>query len=343
VAVEILLCTFEIYVTKQSKIDPYHMLRAQMKPIRLAAAVFLATTTMAMAQEKVQISYSGVVSVAHLAGISDTNDSLDYFYGNGDVSFRWSTANDLKFGADLGIETFHILDDEDGSDSSAYYAAGFVEGRFGKVSIGMPRSVMAEYFTAPALAGSEAFESEIGFFTSGDIVGLLKMSESGEELYGARYDGKIGQIEVAAAAFRLSESSGHIEEIVARYDAGQWSVSLGTLLFEADVLSLGYTSLEVQGHAGKFSGGIVYSKNDFSIFTTILNVDSICGFVSYDVNEMIKLNTQVLYLTAGALEQNYYSFDLEYKNKTGAFINAGVFTDESFSDNTFEVSLGYKF
>ena len=307
-----------------------------MKSFHLAAAVLFASTPMAMAQEKVQISYSGVVSVEHLAV---SNDSFDYFYGNGDVSFRWSTANDLKFGAELGIETFRSLNEGVSDDLTAYYAAGVVEGRFGKVSIGMPRGIMDDYFTIPALGGSELFETEISGLFGSNFVGLVKLYESGtEELYGARYDGKIGQIKVAASTFRLSESSVHIEEIAARYDAGQWSVSLGTVLLEDDGNSANSTSLEVQGHAGKFSGGMVYTKTDLMV-----SIDSIRGFVSYDLNEMIKLNTQVMHFTDGALDSNLYSFDLEYNNKTGTFINAGVFTDESFDDNIFDVSLGYKF
>ena len=310
-----------------------------MKPFHLAAAVLFASTTMAMAQEKVQISYSGVVSVGHY---SLSNSSTDYFYGNGDVGFRWSTVNDLKFGADLGIETFHKLDDVSYHITS-YYAAGVVEGRFGKISIGMPRGIMDDYFTVPALGGSEALDhySEFTLFTSTDLIGIFKLiGGEEEELYGARYDGKIGQIEVSASAFRSSDSSVHIEEIAARYDAGQWSVSLGTVLLEDNGGSANSTSLEVQGHAGKFSGGMVYTKSD-----PIGNIDSIRGFVSYDVNEMIKLNTQVIHVTteATASDWNIYSFDLEYTNKTGAFINAGIIKSDLSDGNFFDVSLGYKF
>ncbi len=64
-----------------------------MKPFHLAAAVLFASTPMAMAQEKVQISYSGVVTVDHLS-LPDFDGN--YFYGNGDVNFRWSTVNSVK-------------------------------------------------------------------------------------------------------------------------------------------------------------------------------------------------------------------------------------------------------
>ena len=305
-----------------------------MKSFHLAAAVFLATTTMAIAQEKVQITYSGVVSVEHLA---DANGSGNYFYGNGDVSFRWPSVNDLKFGVDLGLENFSVLDNVS-VHLTSYYVAGIVEGRFGKVSIGMPRGIMDDYFTVPGMGGSESFNqySELGVIGS-DLIGSFKLIWSGEEeFYGARYDGKIGQIEVAASAFRLSGSAVHAEEIAARYDAGQWSVSLGTVLLDFEGISLSSTSLEVQGHAGKFSGGMVYTNSD------LLNIDAIRGFVSYDVNEMIKLNTQVLHFNTGSSDSKMYSFDLAYKHKTGAFITAGVIKNAS-DNNLYNVSLGYKF
>ena len=304
-----------------------------MKSFHLAAAVFLATTTMAIAQEKVQITYSGVVSVEHLA---DANGSGNYFYGNGDVSFRWPSVNDLKFGVDLGLENFSVSENVSYHFTS-YYVAGIVEGRFGKVSIGMPRGIMDDYFTVPGMGGSESFNqySLFGLF-GGDLIGTFKLFGSGEEeFYGARYDGKIGQIEVAASAFRLSGSAVHAEEIAARYDAGQWSVSLGTVLLGFEGISVSSSSLEVQGHAGKFSGGMVYTNSDLLNYT-------IRGFVSYDVNEMIKLNTQVLHFNTGSSDYNIYSFDLAYKHKTGAFITAGVIKNAS-DNNLYNVSLGYKF
>ena len=324
-------------------IEPFHKLRTHMKSFQLAAAALLATTGMAIAQEKVQISYSGVVTVDHL---SLSNLDGNYFYGNGDVNFRWSTVNSVKFGVDLGVETFGSLGDEFSDDLSAYYAAGVVEGLFGKLSIGMPRSVVSEYFKGPKIAGSELLDLDFGFFGF-DLVRVVKLdnSDAGGELYGARYDGKFGHFNVAASVshlsdFYVSDTSSNIEEIVAQYATGLWSVTLGTVLFEQEGISANTTSLEVQGSAGKFSGGIVYTKSD------IFEADSIRGFVSYDVNEMIKLNTQVLHMTDGNSDLEFYSFDFSYKHKTGAFINAGVITGGTFygpDDNIINLSLGYKF
>jgi hypothetical protein len=244
------------------------------------------------------------------------------------------------------VETVGSLGDEFSDDLTAYYAAGVVEGRFGKISIGMPRSVVSEYFKGPKIAGSELLDLDFGFFGS-DLVRLVKLdnSDGGGELFGARYDGKFGQFNVAASVSHLSDfsvidTSGNIEEIVAQHATGLWSVTLGTVLFEQDGFSANTTSLEVQGSSGKFSGGIVYTKSD------VFDADSIRGFVSYEVNEMVKLNTQALHMTDGKSDLEFYSFDFSYKHKTGAFINAGVITGGTWygpDDNIFNLSLGYKF
>jgi hypothetical protein len=310
-----------------------------MKSFQLATAVILATTTMAMAQDKVQISYSGVLSVEHLSG-PDYRE--DYFHGNGNVGFRWSTDSHLKFGVDLGIETFGLFNNgESFYDLSAYYASGFVEGQFGKFSIGMPRGIMDDYFSVPAMAGSELFDLEISLLGS-DFFRYLKLfsDEVGENIYGLRYDGKIGQIEVAASVSKFSEYIGNVGELVVRYDAGQWSVTLGTSLFETDGSSINSTSLEVQGNTGKFSGGIVYNKTD----ELVSYADSARAFISYDVNDAVKVNAQVLnYQVFGGSGEMIYGFDLSYRHKTGAFFNAGMLANDTLVDKIFNVSVGYKF
>ena len=322
-----------------------------MKSFQLAATVIFATTTMAMAQEKVKISYSGVVS---LEQVSDLNSSENYLYGNGDVSFRWSTATDLKFGADIGIETFRSLSDDLYYDTSAYYAVGVVEGPFGKISIGMPRSVMSEYFIIPEVAGSEHLDLDIDFL-SPDLVRFFKLllSDSDGEMYGARYDGMVGRFNVAASVFKLSDSSGNdtsgnIEELVAKYAADQWSIALGAVQFEQGGVSANSTSLEVQGHSGKISGGLVFTEFGELFFGGGSDNDSSSrAFVSYDVGEEVKINAQVLnFQSFGDPDVKIYSLDVSYKHKTGAFLNAGVMTSDNLfksTDKIFAFSLGYQF
>jgi hypothetical protein len=319
-----------------------------MKSLLIASAVLLATTTLAIAQEKVQISYSGIITLDHLDGV---NYGGDYFYGNGDVSFRWSTVNDLKFGADVGIETFGFLNQDVSYDLSAYYAVGVVEGKFGKISIGMPRSVMSEYFVVPKVAGSELLDLDIGFLGS-DLVRYVKLllSDADGEMYGVRYDGIIGRFNVAASVSQLSDSygngtAGNIEEIVAKYAADQWSVTLGTVRFEQGGISANSTSLEVQGHSGKISGGFVFTKLGELFLGGGADDGSISrAFASYDVSEAVKLNAQIIdYQIFGNLDEMMYSFDVSYKHKTGAFVNAGVISGDTGIDKIFNVSLGYKF
>ncbi len=107
--------------------------------------------------------------------------------------------------------------------------------------------------------------------------------------------------------------------------------------------SVNGTSLEVQGRSGKLSGGVVYSNWD-KLFLS----ESIRGFFSYDVNDVIKINTQVIYYQVGVpidgdSDFTFYAIDLAYKHKTGAFINAGMISSDSWDGNEFSLSLGYKF
>jgi hypothetical protein len=310
-----------------------------MKSFQLATAVILATTTMAMAQDKVQISYSGVLSVEHLSG---TDFREDYFHGNGDVIFRWSTASNLKFGVDFGIETFGLFENAGSfTDLSAYYASGIIEGQFGKFSIGMPRGIMVDYFYFPPIAGSELFDLDMSLLGH-DVFRYLRLlsDEGGENAFGLRYDGEIGQIGVAASVSNFSEYIGNFGELVVHYDAGQWSVTLGTSLFEIDGSSGNSTSLEVQGSAGKFTGGILYNKTDELISSS----GSARAFVSYDVSDAVKITGQVLnYHFVSGSDNVIYAFDLSYKHKTGAFVNAGVLTNDTLVDKIFSLSVGYKF
>ena len=84
----------------------------------------------------------------------------------------------------------------------------------------------------------------------------------------------------------------------------------------------------------------MYNKTDAIISYS----DSARAFISYDVSDAVKINAQVLnYQFVSGSDDAFYAFDLLYKHKTGAFVNAGVLTNETLADNIFNVSVGYKF
>jgi hypothetical protein len=313
-----------------------------MKSYLIAATAALTSSTMAIAQEKVQISYSGVLSVQHAYG---TDLRVDYFHGNGDLSLRWSTVGDAKFGADFGIENFSTSNDDKDYVLTEYYASGVMEGRYGKVSLGMPRGVIEQYFYMPALGGSELLGREIAFMGS-DLFRIFKTdaSDNGGNLYSARYDGTIGQIDLATSFSRFSGSTGdlygNIKEIAARFDGGLWSIVLGTSIVDFEEFSANSTSIEVQGRAGKLLSGMLYNKSN----EQVIGPSSLRAFVAYDLSESVNLNSQILrYYTDGSSIDDIYSFDLSYKHRTGALFDAGLVTTKSWGDKIFNVSLGYMF
>jgi hypothetical protein len=309
-----------------------------MKTTLLAVAALSATTSLAMAQDKVEITFSGTLSVADTT-FAGRNEQ--YFDGNSDVRFRNRADNGVKFGADLGVETFQPINNPTGTSVTAHYATAVLENQFGKVSIGMPRSIKENYFTVPKIGGTELLDLNSPFLST-DSFRTFKnlLNQSGEEIYGARYDGKIGQIALAASINRFSDNSGNLDEIVAHYDGNDWSMSLGATVLNLDGFSITNTTLEVQGRNGKISGGIVLETSDQNSF----GPDTARVFVSYDFNDEIKLNTQVLhYQITGRGVANTYGIDLSYTHKSGAFLTAGVVDYASSNDKRFNVILGYTF
>jgi hypothetical protein len=117
-------------------------------------------------------------------------------------------------------------------------------------------------------------------------------------------------------------------------------MSLGATVLNLDGFSITNTTLEVQGRNGKLSGGIVLETSDQNSF----GPDTARVFVSYDFNDEIKLNTQVLhYQITGRGVANTYGIDLSYTHKSGAFLTAGVVDYASSNDKRFNVILGYTF
>lgn len=309
-----------------------------MKSTLLAAAALFVTTSQVMAQDKVEITYSGTLSFTDTT-FGGRNEQ--YFDGNSDVGFRNRADNGVKFGVDLGVKTFQPINDPTGTSVTAHYATTALENQFGKVSIGMPRSIKESYFTVPKMGGTELIDLNWSFLST-DSFRTLKnlLNQSGEEIYGARYDGKIGQIALAASINRFSDDSGNLDEIVAHYDGNDWSMSLGATVLNLDGLSITNTTLEVQGRKGKLSGGIVLETSDQHSF----GPDTARVFVSYDFNDEIKFNTQVLhYQISGRDVANTYGVDLSYTHKSGAFLTAGVVDYASSNDKRFNVILGYTF
>ncbi|MEI6797644.1 MAG: porin [Pseudomonadota bacterium] len=314
-----------------------------MRTIALAITALGPTTAFAMAQDKVQITYSGMVSVERLSygGYSET-----WAHSTGDVGLRWPTSSGAKIGVNLGVETFHSLDYDYGLDGlTAYYAAAVLENRFGKISVGMPHGVMGDYFTVPAIGGT--YLSQLTTNYGGpDFLRYVKLllGQDYVEMTGVRYDGKIGQIDIGASVNKFNGYSANLKEVVAHYARQDWSVSLGASFFDQGDYVSHSTNLEVQGRKGKMSGGIILTKSD----DYFLEPDSTLAFVSYHINDQIKLNAQVTRFEEMKSEaQTIYAIDLSYTHPSGGFISAGVFNDIwGNADNDthiVDVAVGYKF
>jgi hypothetical protein len=311
-----------------------------MNTLHLATAVLFATTTLAMAQDKVAFTYSGTLSAESL---STNGTSLQLFYGDLYAGVRWPTASNIKMGFDLGLETLNeIGDSQVGGQLNAIYATAVVETQYGKFSIGSPRSVVGDYFSVPNFGGSEFFTLETAYLT-GDLFTVIKL-ESDENIYGARYDGKIGQFSFGASINKPSDNGSflggtNLDEIAGQYSVGNWSVSLGATQISASGYSEHSVNFEIQGRTGKVSGGVALSKSNI-----IGDVLTTRAFASYDVTDQIKVNAQVLNIDVrDSTSQSVYGLDVSYTHVSGAFLQAGIITGTSSENDAVDVTLGYKF
>lgn len=312
-----------------------------MKKVIVATSLLFATSPIAAAQEMAKITYSGTLSAERLSG---STYAENFFYGNGDINFRWKAGSDLNFGADIGIESYSVLrNDSSNYNATAYYASVVLEGSLGKVSIGMPRGVTSDYFSVPAIAGSELSNLELAFLGT-DFFRFLKLeaAKEGIDVYGVRFDGEINRVNFATSLSKISNSSSNIIESVAQYNGGQWSFTLGTSAFDLDGASTNTISLEFQGNIGSLSGGVAYNRSD----VLVSSVDITRAFAAYQVNDALKVNAQVMKIESIDIDNSnglVYSIDLSYVHNSGAFINAGMFTGDIPDDEVFNVALGYKF
>ncbi len=317
-----------------------------MKSITLAAAALCASTTLAAAEEKVQFTYSGRISIE---SISEGEGNAQFAYGNLDAGVRWPTTSGMKLGFDLGYEAINAFNDDVNYLTSSYLTATAVlDTSYGNFSAGTQKNVIDKYFSMPALGGSEILKLEMAVFT-GDIFRVFRLEGDGN-IYGVRYDGQMGQVAFGASVNQIENNdvtgaSGSIEQIAGKYDGGNWSISLAATQFGFDDISANVFNLEVQGERGKFAGGVIVSKSN--MFFNSGYVVTTNAFISYDFNDQIKANGQILHVDDydyGSL--NAYSLTLSYNHPSGAFIEAGVVRHNSYGvsdENDLNVSLGYTF
>ncbi len=311
-----------------------------MKLIAIALAGLFAATSMAAAQEKLQVTYSGFLGVERLSG---AGISYDYFYGDVDVGLRFSLSDDTKVGADVGFETIRFIDSSFGPNAlTAKYAAAVLETRYGKLSIGMPRGVLDQYFAAPSFGGTELLGLEFSSVSLGtDLFRLLSMEAdlAGANIYGIRYDGAFGKIGIGASINRITAFDYNISQFVARYDGGNWTASLGTTVTDSTGFLVNATNLEVQGRRGKFSGGVLLSKANTDYVDTAVQ-----AFASYDMTDQVKFTLQGLRVQYDAANsQDYWSVDMHYTHPSGALVQAGLVKADTFNSNIVGLSVGYKF
>ncbi len=284
-----------------------------MKCLIPAAIALCLTPLMATAQDaESPITFSGITKVESL---SAKHHPSTFIYSQFDLAYRLPLADGFKLGADVGMDVVRR-----GSDNGrAVFAAAVLDSPYGKLSVGMPRLVMPQVFDTPAIGGSEVAQLVADIFT-GDVLTDANMFKNAPVLRGVRYDGTFGPVTVNVALHEYGKINNPLRQIAVTYDGGDWSVSLGSQGIDAGQFKEHSTKLALRGKHGKFSGGIVATRQ----FVGSGRDNTVEVFGGYDVTDRLRVEAQVFDVVVNSDATLGVGLDASYTLPSGFFVQAGV-------------------
>jgi len=294
------------------------------------ALVFLACDA-AFGQSKLTFNQSGVLKIETLKG----NGEQDFFYGQSDLAVRSGLGDGFAFGADLGLDSLHVK----GQNGGTAYPSAVIDSPYGKLSIGIPRLVMPDFFAPPALGGSEVLGLITGL-ASGDWLRFMTYVEAAPTLRGLRYDVHVAKITAAAALQALGPNDRPIRSFAVTFDGGNYSMSLGrTVIDLGPSLTTTTTKIGLLGHYGPISGGVIASHQRLGdAWGNCLN-----GFVGYAFNDHLKIEAQVFHTMRAGGSDLAWGADVIYRHHSGVFGQAGLAQLTPQGERIVTLSVGYHF
>ncbi len=290
-----------------------------MKTISYSLFALLAGTTIAAAQS--------------LGGAGYINGEVQFEYGwanggSGDLTRADVTlgfeAGDFslgRFGAEIGLKGYFSV--ESSLDTYALFPVVWVEGNYGRVSIGAPRSAMADRVAMPKFGGSYITHIHTeSFFNFSEAQTMFYDRNS----YGIRYDTMLGGYDIGVSYHRYPDiDAGAVTAAVAR-DFGAFDFAIG---FEADADNIGSNNniaatlgYDVGQYGARLTMGRTTSGGDG--FGYALNA-------FYRPTDRIKLEaTYANYDFAGI--GNVYGVNAEYAVLDNAALGIGYMNGDAFSD-----------
>ena len=294
-------------------------------------AAFICASAPAVAQSPIGFSQSGLIK---LESLRMNGAQKDFVFGTYDMALRFAVTDQVKIGGDFGLDSVHL----DGQSGGTAFATGVIDSPYGKLSAGIPRLVMPQFFDVPAMGGSEVLDVVQGL-SSGELVRFMTYFSPGTTLRGLRYDGSFGKLTLAASVQEFDTKDRMIHAAAMHYDFGDFDLALGQAEVDMGIAKATTTKIALRGQKGRISGGVVASQQEFmGLWEKTLN-----GFVGYDIGEHITLDAQVFDIETVVDHYTAWGADVVYRHKTGLFVQGGVAQQTPKTDRITTVSMGYQF
>ncbi|MBD3677689.1 MAG: hypothetical protein HUJ27_04715 [Rhodobacteraceae bacterium] len=245
-----------------------------------------------------------------------------------------SARSSIGFGLDFGLD---ILT-RNGNVDEAIYAAGSIDTDFGRFSIGIPRPVIDTYVNMPAIGGTEGL-------APGTISPFQMSSASyryqfdGDLPLGARYDGDMGGVLVAASYHYLEGPDVGVLDLL-----GQVDMNAITLTGALEFVDLGAAGedlnvmLSAEADMGTFRGGVLLSDvQDLAIPASALT-----GYATISPMRDLDLTASLIAIEQGTNNITGYGLSAEYQFMPVAYGQVGI-ADFDGQEAVLDLSIGAKF
>ena len=272
-------------------------------------------------------SLTGKLEYEHLS--TKTTDQ-SFALLNADLSYE----NASGFGGFIGVHGISF-----GSSAESLYGALSYSGDFGKIQIGAPRNALDDYVNAPALAGLDYLDLQLGTFT-GSLLPVQMLMSNTNSAAGIRYDGNFGGARVGVSYHDLD--GGQVLDVAVNYSFGETIVKAGGEHVNGSGISASSFFVGAEHDFGQVTAGAILGSTD--IISS--NVRSVSLYAIYSPTDRLDLTATALHVNGSMGDGTLYGIAANYDLTNGVFVEAGYMGSSGgvgFGGDIAGLSVGVKF
>lgn len=238
------------------------------------------------------------------------------------------------FGAFLGTQSISAS----GSSNETFYGGLTYSGDFGKVQIGAPRNALDDYVNAPAVAGIDFLDLQLGLFVGSALP--VSLISSNDTAYGLRYDGSFGALDIGVSLHDVDGT--RVYDAAMNYRLGETVLMAGGEHIESTGNSGSSFFLGAKHDFGQLTAGAIAGKSDL----IGISVTSLRAFAVYSVNDRLDVTATVLNLNGDGPNGTLYGISANYDLNEMVYVEAGYMGSSGSSvmgGDLFTVGLGVTF